>query len=77
MSSVKRSRKLRRADTIQDPLPRVERPFENRAGAGEAERGPPAELLAAALALGHLQDARRAVDVGRRDTRRSGTSRPG
>ena len=46
-------------------LPRVDGPFENGAGAGEAERGPPAELLAVALALGHLQHARRAVDVGR------------
>ena len=46
-------------------LPGVDRPFEDGAGAGEAERGPPAELLAVALALGHLQHARRAVDVGR------------
>ena len=47
------------------PFSRVDGPFENGAGAGEAERGPPAELLAIALALGHLQHARRAVDVGR------------
>ena len=47
-------------------LPRVDRPFEDGAGAGKAERGPPAELLPVALALGHLQHARRAVDVGRR-----------
>ncbi len=46
-------------------LARVDGPFENGAGAGEAERGPPAERLAVALALGHLQHARRAVDVGR------------
>ena len=46
-------------------LPGVDGSFENGAGAGKAERGPPAELLAAALALGHLQHARRAVDVGR------------
>ena len=46
-------------------LPGVDRSLENGAGAGKAERGPPAELLAAALALGHLQHARRAVDVGR------------
>ena len=45
-------------------LPGVDRPFENGAGAGEAERGPPAKRLAIALALGHLQHARRAVDVG-------------
>ena len=45
--------------------PRIDGPFENGAGAGEAERGPAAELLAVALALGHLQHARRAVDVGR------------
>ena len=64
-SSVNRSRKLRRADTTHDPFPRVDGPFEDGAGAGEAERGPPAELLAVALALGHLQHARRAVDVGR------------
>ena len=46
-------------------LPRVDGPLENGAGAGEPERRPPAELLAVALALGHLQHARRAVDVGR------------
>ena len=46
-------------------LPGVDGPFENGAGAGKAERGPPAELLAVAFALRHLQHARRAVDVGR------------
>jgi hypothetical protein len=43
MSSVKKSRKLRRADTIHDPLPPADRPLEDAAGPGEAERGPPAE----------------------------------
>ena len=38
-------------------LPRVDRPFEDGAGAGETERDPPAELPAVALALGHLQHA--------------------
>ena len=37
-------------------------PFENRAGAGKAERRPAAKLLAVALALRHLQHARRPVD---------------
>ena len=46
-------------------LARVDGPFENGAGAGETERGPPAEPLAIAFALGHLQHARGAVDVRR------------
>ena len=62
---MKRSRKLRLRRHHPRSLPGVDGPFENGAGAGKAERGPPAELLAAALALGHLQHARRAVDVGR------------
>ena len=43
----------------------VDGPFKDRTRAGKAERGPSAELLTVALALRHLQDARRAVDVGR------------
>ena len=63
MSSVKKSRKLRRAETIHEPRPPSIGPSRIVPAPANPSVPQPAEALAAALTLRDLQHARRAIGV--------------